>query len=108
MVVNTKTADFDKPPGQDVQGKASEEFNPIKGNRLFDSPVAVILCQKGHLPVGDVQDSLVGNGYPVGILAQVSDHMLSACQRRFAVYDPFGLISLLYLAVKEGKLVLFS
>ena len=108
MVVNPEAADLDKPPGQDVQGKASEELNPVKGNRFFDSPVTIILCQEGYPATGNIQDTLVGNGYPVGVLAQVPDHVLSACQRRFAVNHPFGVISLLYPDVKKGKLVLFS
>jgi hypothetical protein len=91
-----------------MQYKPSQEFNPIKGDRLFDSPVPIILCQEGYPATGNIQYALVGNSHPVGILAQVSDHVFGACQGRFAMYDPFGLISLLYLAVKEGKLVLFS
>ena len=47
VVVNTKAPDLDKPPGQDVQGKAPQEFNPIKSDRLFDRPVTIILCDEG-------------------------------------------------------------
>ncbi len=91
MVVNTKAPDFDKTSGQDVQGKASEELHPIEYNGLFDSPVTIILCQEGYPATGNIQDALVGHDYPVGVLPQVSDHVLSACQRRFAVNHPFGL-----------------
>lgn len=80
MVVNTEATDFDKPSGQDVQGKASEEFNPVKGNRLFNGPVPIILCQEGYPATGNIQDALIGNGYPVGVLPQVSDHVPDACQ----------------------------
>ena len=35
VVVNAEAPDFNKPPGQDVHGKAPEEFFSIEGNRLF-------------------------------------------------------------------------
>ena len=70
MVVNTKAPDLDKPPGQDVQGKPSQEFNLIKSDRLFDRPVTIIFCNKGYFTAGNIQDALVGNGYPMGILPQ--------------------------------------
>jgi len=89
-----------------MHGKASQELHPIEGNGLFDGPVAVIFGQEGYPSIGNVQDALVGNGHPVGVLAQVPDHVAGTCQRGFAVDHPFGLESLLYLAVNKGKLVL--
>jgi surface antigen len=80
MVVNTEPSDLDKPPGQDVQGKASEELNAIHGKRLFDGPVAVIFGNEGYFSISNVQDALVGDGYPVGVLPQVFYNMLSAYQ----------------------------
>ena len=108
MVVNTKAPDLDKPSGQDVQGKPSQEFDPTECNRLFNSPVTIIFCNKGYFTAGNIQDALVGNGYPMGILSQVFYYVFSVCQRRCALNNPFCLISLLYLVVKKGKLVLFT
>ncbi len=108
MVVNTKTPDLDKPPGQNMQYKPSQELDAIDGNGLFDGPVPIILCQEGYPATGNIQDALVGNGYPVGVLAQVPDHVLSACQGRFAVNHPFGLIRCLQVLVEQGKFVLLS
>lgn len=41
-IVNAKPPYFHKSPGQDVHGKASQELNTIKGNRLLNSLVAVV------------------------------------------------------------------
>lgn len=64
------------------------------------------LDNENYFSTGNVQDALVGNGHAMGVLPQVPDHLLSACQRRFAVDDPFGLISLLHAVIEQEKLVL--
>ena len=80
MVINAKAADLYKPPGEDMQNKASQELYPIEGNGLFDGSVSVIFRHKGHLSMGDTHDPLIGDGYPVGVLSQILDHMLSSGQ----------------------------
>ena len=99
LVVNTKAPDLDKPSGQDVQGIPSQEFDPTECNRLFNSPATIIFCNKGYYTACNIQDALVGNGYPMGILSQVFYYVLSVCQRMFAINNPFCLVCLLYLGV---------
>ena len=90
-----------------MQGKPAQEFHTIKVNRLFDGPVAVIFGNERYPAIGDAQDPLVGNWYPVGILAQVPDHVFSTCKGRFAMHYPFGIVSLLHLIVEQWQFVLF-
>lgn len=108
MVVNSEPSDFNKPPGQDIHGKAPEELHAIHGYRLFNGPVAVIFGNESYFPIVHVQDTIISNGHPVRVLPQVFDHMVGICQRRFAVYHPFGLIGLLNLIIEQGKLVFFA
>ena len=63
MVVNTKAPYLDKPSGQDVQCKPSQEFDPTECNRLFNSPVTLIICNKGYIPSGNILYELFSNGY---------------------------------------------
>jgi hypothetical protein len=94
--VNTVPPDFDKPAGQYMQGEKPEEFNPVKGNLFVDASVAVIFGQKGHPAIGNVDNTPVGNGHPVGVLTQVcstDSAMLSAggTMRSFLYLSPDSL-----------------
>ena len=60
---------FDKPAGLEVHGKPAQELNASHCNGLFDGIVAVIFGKESYLSIGDVQDTLVGNGHAVGVLS---------------------------------------
>ena len=61
--------DLNKPFWKDMQSKPSQELNSIKGNRLFDCPVTVVLGNESNLTIFYVQDTLVCNSHPVYVLA---------------------------------------
>ena len=69
MIINTEVPDFHKSCRQDMQGKTSQELHPVHGNRFFDSPVTIIFGNESHLSSGNIQDPLVGDGYPMGVLS---------------------------------------
>jgi len=58
-----------------MQGKPPQELNPTEGNGFFGSPVAVVFGDENNIAISNVQNPLVGNGYPVGVLPQVPDNM---------------------------------
>ena len=91
-----------------MHGKPSQELNPIEGNGLFDGPLAVIFGNESNFTIGNVQNTLVGNGYPVGVLPQVFNHMIGTCQGGFAMHYPPGIVCLLQLIVEQRQLVLLS
>ncbi|GET35247.1 hypothetical protein PbJCM13498_41100 [Prolixibacter bellariivorans] len=88
MVVNTEPTDFDKSFWQDVHGKPSQELNSIECDGLFDGPVAVIFGNESYFTIGNVQDALIGNGHPVGVLSQVFHHLCRSEEGLFAVHHP--------------------
>ena len=104
MVVNTITKNFYKSFWQDVHFKAAQEFNAIKGNRLFDGPVAVIFGNESYFLIFYVQDALICNCHPVSVLTQVFYNVLSACHRWFSVYYPLRSVCCLNLVVNEYNL----
>ena len=78
----------------------AQELHSIKGNRLFNCPVTVIFGNEGDFTPRNIQDALIGNSHPMGILPQVFNHMVCPCQRGFTIYHPFGLVCQLYFVIE--------
>src|SRR6056297_1866596 len=91
-----------------MHGKASYKLHSIQGNRFFNGPITVVFCNEGYFAFSNVQNSLVCNSYAVGVLPQIFYHMISACQRRFTIYHPFGSVRLLYPVIEQKQLILLS
>ena len=91
-----------------MHGEAAQKFHSIHGNRFFNGSIPVIFCNEGHLTASNIQNALIGNGHPVGILPQVFYHMFSSGQGRFTMYDPPGMVSLLNHIIEQLQLMLLS
>ena len=91
-----------------MHGKTPQELHPVQGNRLFDGPVAVVFGNEGHPASGNIQDPLVGNSYPVGVLAQVFYDVINTCHCRLTMHHPTCTVCLLQLCVKKLQFSLFS
>jgi len=83
-----------------MQREAAQELNATRGNRFLHGPVPLIFGNDGYLSIRYIQDPLVGYGYPVGILAQVFNHVVCLGQRRFTMYHPLGMVSFLSLFIE--------
>jgi hypothetical protein len=57
----------------------------------FGCRVPVVFPAKRNLAVLERQETLVGDGYPMGVAAEVFDHLLRATEGRLGVNHPFGL-----------------
>jgi hypothetical protein len=72
-----------------MQAKPVQELHPLQRYGSLPGSIGVILVHKGYLMFIDTGDPLVCNGYPVGILSQVPDHMLRFTKGRFAKDHPW-------------------
>lgn len=73
---------FHKSLGQDVLEEPGDEDPDIQGG---GGPVP---RGKGDRLVGDLADAVIGDGYPVGVSAQVAEDLLGAEERRLDVDHP--------------------
>src|SRR6266702_3395313 len=57
---------------------------------LFGALEPVVFIAEGDLIVVDVEQALVGEGYAMGIAAEVFDHLLRAAERGLGIDHPFA------------------
>ena len=56
---------------------------------------------KGHLVIGERDQAMIGDGYAVGIRAQITEHLLGSAKGWFAVNHPIRLMQLANETLKE-------
>ena len=66
--------DLHKPFGQDMKQEAPDKLHGGQRHDFFFSAIGIITPFKSDLSVSDMQDPVVGNGYPVSIPAKIMDH----------------------------------
>ncbi len=70
--------------------EAPHEFVRVQAHRALLVVVTVVLPTKGDFGVADVHQSMVGDGDPVRVPAQILEHMGRAGKGALAVDDPIG------------------
>jgi len=80
-----------KPPRQDVEEKAADEFDRVQGHRPVAVPVGVVPPAKGHTPLLQRQEAPIRNGYPMGIAGEVLEHVRWLVHRTLGVDHPLVL-----------------
>lgn len=108
VIVNPEMAYFDKPNRQDMLRKAADKFSSIERYRLFNTLIGVVFGNEGHFAIGNGKNPLIGDGHPMGVLSQISHHVIGICQRWFAVDYPFEVVSLLNDMVEKRQMIGFS
>ena len=84
-----KMSNADKPVGQYVEEEAPDELLGRESDEPVRARVFVIPGTEGHrLPIKG-KEPLVGNGYPVGVMAEVAEDMPGTTEGRFGVDHPF-------------------
>jgi hypothetical protein len=70
----------DKAAGQNMQQETSQEL--LRGERhlLFLIAVGVIVPAEGNLVVLESQETLVGDGHPMGVASEIAQHMLGTTE----------------------------
>jgi len=87
---NSVMADAHQARGQQVQAEAADELSGWKAQLLERSALSVIAISEGDQPGGliDGDDAPVAQGDAVGVVGQVTQHLLGPAQRTFGVERP--------------------
>jgi len=80
-----------EPTRQNVEQKSPDELVRRKGHGFLLIVIAVVSPTKFHLTLFDVDESMIGNGHPVGVAADIVHHLLWPGERWFGVDDPFNV-----------------
>jgi hypothetical protein len=75
--------------------KSRDEFFSIECYVSFFTIIFIIFVSESDVSVFDALDTVVIDGYPVGISANVFDYLSGAVKRRFAIRYP--------ITVNQGK-----
>ena len=85
-----KMANADKAVREYMEEEPADKLPGSQADKPVGSRVLVIPGTEGNgLPIKG-QEPLVGEGYPVGVMAQVAEDMPGSTEGRFGVDDPFG------------------
>lgn len=72
-----------------MQQKSTDELHGIKCHLLFLVLIAAIKVGKCYFPFMDRNDPVVGNGNPVGVAAEICQHLVRCGKRPLGKNDPF-------------------
>jgi hypothetical protein len=85
-----KMSNADKPVREDVEEEAPDELLGSESDEPGGARVFVIPGTEGdRLPIKG-KEPLVGDGYPVSVMAEVAEDMPGPTEGRFGVDDPLG------------------
>ncbi len=71
-----------------VQQEATQEFIERESHPSLFIFVSGVTPTKGDFLVGEGDQSVIGDGYAMGVTAQITEHMLRASERWFRVDHP--------------------
>ena len=74
--------------GQHVQQEPPQKLVSAHSHFPLLAAVSVVLPPKGDLAIGQLDQTMVGNGYPVRVSRQVVQYMLRAAEGRLGINDP--------------------
>jgi hypothetical protein len=84
-----KVPDFDEPRRKDVQEKATDKLLSGGRHQPLLTGSAIVPGSEGDLAIRQANQSMIGNGHPVGVAAKVMIGFLGAIKKLFGVDDPF-------------------
>ena len=90
----TEMANPDEAVGHDVEQEPADELLGVEGHDLHAIAVGVVLPTKADDPVVETEEPVVGKGDPVGVTAEVLEHLGGAGEGPLGVDDPVGLAEL--------------
>jgi len=86
---------LDKAGRQDMEQESSDKLLGRHGHDLFLIAIGVVTPAEGNLTLFQLEDTLIADGYPVGIAAEILKDSLNPSERGLAIDDPRFLIELL-------------
>jgi hypothetical protein len=75
-----------------VKQEPSDKFICLERHGLFTAIVGIISPEKRNIAIPVGQDTIIADGDPVGISAEILKHPLGATKGRFAIDDPLLVI----------------
>jgi len=85
-----EVADADKAVGQYMKEEPPDKLLGSQSDEPVGAGVLVIPGTEGNRLTIKGQESLVGDGHPVGVMPQVAEDIAGPTEGRFGVDDPFG------------------
>ena len=80
--------DAHKAFGKKVQEEAAQEFIDSKSQQLLFVVVSGIAPAKSDRLSGKRDQAMIGDGYAMGVAAEILEHILGATERWFGVHHP--------------------
>ena len=90
---------------QHVKKESPQELGCGQGHGSLLAVVSVVLPTEGDALAIEAQQSMVGNGHPVCVPAQIADHLHRITERRLGVNHP---ILAVHAAEEFGKLLVIG
>jgi len=84
-----EVTDTNKPVGQDMEEETTDELLCGQTDKPVGTGLVVVAGTEGNGFSIEGDESLVGDGGPVGVMAQVAEHMLGTIERGLRVGVPF-------------------
>jgi hypothetical protein len=88
-------ADADKALGEHMQQKATDKLHRVEGHGLLAVGVTVIPPEEADLPLLHVPETMIGDGNPMGVTAQVVEDFFGTTARLLGIHHPLGSTTLL-------------
>jgi hypothetical protein len=97
---------FNKTPGKDMHTKTPQELLSTDSRYVLPAIVPVIFKTEDNLTLGNINNTMIGYGHPVSILAKISKNMLCRSKGRLTENYPWlAPCSFNMLAVSRQKLI---
>ena len=97
-------ANADESPRQDVEQEPPQELLRVQTHDLGTVLIRVILPLKIHVSVGHCDEPGVGDGYSMGITAQVAKDLFGTTKGPLGVDDPIPPIQVIQPATKPTRI----
>ena len=77
-----------------MKQEPSDELVSLEGHGLLTVMVCIIPPEEGNLAVAEGEDTVISDGDPMGISAEVLKDSLGAIEGWFAIDDPLFLVEM--------------
>jgi hypothetical protein len=79
---------------QHMEKEPSDKLGCIQGHDLFFITIGVVTPDEGYFAILKFDDTVIADGYSVGISAEVLKDSFDTVKRRFAIDDPLLMAEL--------------
>lgn len=98
-------ADPDKAVRKDMEEKATDKLRSGQAEKSVGSGVGVVSGAEGHDLTVEGEEALVGDGGPVGVMAEVAENMLRMVEGGFGVGVPSDSSQVADKSFEGGRLL---